>query len=214
MAVLKPYLLLVALLCAFALSHGVPVNITPGDTIECVGLMPQLLAGNPVALQEVLDDCQADLRCSEITGQSEVERLPLFDMILSTIDSVGPSAGRNTLTPLYMLICNKTLEQINEELWPILIRMGMCDVEIACGFDDQPQSQLIDPDTGKVNCEPLPGRETSNPYALDAVTVAFGILLILLALVIAGVSWYAVSVTKQKVVVEQKLLLKMQQRGQ
>jgi hypothetical protein len=194
-------------------SNAVSVNITIGDTIDCIDLMPEILAGNAAALQQVLNDCQHDERCSEMTGQSRVERTALFDMILQTIDSVGPDSGRSTLTPLLMLICGKTLDKINAELWPLMIRVGMCDADIACGFDDEPTKQLIDPISGKVNCDPLPDRETADAYALDAVTIVFGILLVFLMLILAGVAWYSVSVSLRNLRVEQQRLLLDQQRA-
>jgi len=206
-------LLLVVLGLALA-AHGVEVNLTLGDTIECVGLMPELLAGDAMALQFVLEACKLDGRCAEVTGQSKVERPPLFDLILSTIDTVGPDATRSTLTPLLLLVCNRTLAEVNELLWPVMIRSGVCDAKVACGFDQEPDDNLIDPDTGKVSCSQIPDRETSDVYSLDAVTVVFGILLVFVMLLLAGLTWYSVSLNTQKLRVEQQmLLLKQQQRA-
>jgi hypothetical protein len=195
------------------MSNAVSVNITIGDTIDCIGLMPEILAGNAAAVQQVLEYCQHDERCSEMTGQSRVERAALFDMILQTIDSVGPYSGRSTLTPLLILICGKTLSEINAELWPLMIRVGMCDTDIACGFDDEPTEQLINPITGKVSCDPLPDRETADAYVIDAVTMVFGILLVFLMLILAGVAWYSVSVALRNLHTKQQLLILKQQRA-
>jgi len=206
----------ILLVLGFGLEVGgaVEINITIGDTIDCLGLMPELLAGDAAALQFVLDACKADARCSEVTGQSKVERAALFDMILSTIDTVGPDATRSTLTPILLLVCGKTLDQVNELLWPVLIRMGMCDAKIACGFDKQPDDKLIDPDTGKVSCEQLPDRESSNAYALDTVTVVFGILLIMVMLIMVGLAWYGISVETQKLRMTQQIEARKQREAE
>jgi len=92
-----------------------------------------------------------------------------------------------------------------------LIRAGVCDTKASCGLDED--VELVNPSTGDIECNQYPERETANPFALDAVTIVFGILLIAVMLLIAGLSWYRVNVTKQKLVFEQKKFLYMKQNS-
>jgi len=176
------------------------IPVTPTDTIDCSGITPILLAGNKEANEIVRSYCTG--RCAEVTGQSIIPRPATFDFILASIDTVGDPGTLNTLTPLELLICGKTLDEINQLLWPLLIRAGVCDTKASCGLDSD--IELVNPSTGEIECNQFPERETSNPFALDSVTVVAGILLIASMLLIAGLSWYRVSVQKQKLVFEQK----------
>lgn len=185
------------------------VPVTLSDTVDCSGLIPVPLAGNVPANELVRSYCTG--RCAEVTGQSVVPRAATFDFILASIDTVGNPGTLNTLTPLELIVCGKSLEEINQLLWPLLIRAGVCDTKASCGLDED--VELVNPSTGDIECNQYPERETANPFALDAVTIVFGILLIAVMLLIAGLSWYRVNVTKQKLVFEQKKFLYMKQNS-
>lgn len=185
------------------------VPVSPSDTIDCTGLSPVSLAGNPAANELVRSYCTG--RCAEVTGQSIIPRPATFDFILASIDTVGPAGSLTTLTPIEMLVCGKTLDEVNQLLWPLLIRSGICDTKASCGLDED--VELVNSSTGEISCNQFPDRETANPFALDAVYVAAGVLLIALLLLIAGISCYNVTVTKQKLQFEQeKYIAELEQK--
>jgi len=186
------------------------VPVTISDTVDCSMLMPVSLAGNPTAHELVMSYCTG--RCAEVTGQSIIPRISTFDFILANIDTVGAPGTLTTLTPIEMLVCGRTLEEINALLWPLLIRAGVCDTKASCGLDED--VEVIDPSTGVVTCDQYPDRETANPFALDAVTVVSAILLISLLLLIAGISWYRVTVTKQRLEFEQRKFMAQLNKSQ
>lgn len=181
----------------------VPVSIS--DTVDCTGIVPVPLAGNSPANELVRSYCTG--RCAEVTGQSIIPRPATFDFILASIDTVGDPGTLTTLTPLELLVCGYSLEEINQRLWPLLIRAGVCDTKASCGLDED--VELVDASTGEISCNQYPERETANPFALDAITIVFGILLIAVMLLIAGLSWYRVTVSKEKLTFEQKKFVHM-----
>jgi hypothetical protein len=195
---MKCLLLLFVLFCC-----GSCVDVNWTEPINCVGVDSTSLSGNPAALLQVIGFCIGEARCAEVTGQSITTRPPLFDTILSLLDTLPPPGMINTTTPLETIVCGMTPQDINTLLWRLVIRAGIGDTEASCQVDDQP---LISP-MGDIVCEQLPDRESKNQFQISTVLIFFGIGLFVVLLVIAGIGCYGVSLTRRKLDMEERKMM-------
>lgn len=159
--------------------NSATVTISPGDTIECSGFSSTSL---PSALPTINSFCMDDPQCSELFGQSLGVNQPLFDHLFQTTTELSPPIFLET--PLFNILCNKTVEDVNKLLWQKELRVSMAESEIVCGLNER---HLFDVDTGELVCFPFPGREVRDPNAADGVVLTLMILLVISVLLKVGV---------------------------
>lgn len=136
-----------------------------------------------VALPVIAGFCSADARCSELYGQNLGPNITLFDHLFQITNEIPFPVLLES--PLFLTLCNRTVEQINEQLWPKELKGGMLDSSIVCGLSERP---LFDASTGETYCVSFPGREMRDPHSVDGVVLTLMILLVVAVVLNVGMS--------------------------
>lgn len=137
------------------------------------------LSGNNAALETLRGWCAADARCAELYGQDGAPSLALFAHLFQTTFP-GSISNAYLETPLFDLLCNRTVEEFQMLGWQLLLKVQILDSTNVCDVTEQ---ATLDSNTGTVVCSCQPGKVcdgTSGSLVVEILVVAA----VLLAVVI------------------------------
>jgi len=153
---------------------------TIDDIVPCPNITPTVLAGNPIALEELRSICASDHECAEKFGQSITPKPALFETLFQTTIS-SFTAPLYLESPLIEKICadNMTWREVNDLLFKDYMLLDLLRRGNACA---EGQTSLLDPSTDKVYCGDLPWVQKSSVAGSNAVLIGISILLLIIGL--------------------------------
>jgi hypothetical protein len=173
---------------------SIPLNKT--TPIDCVDFGLQTpLAGNPVAIQILLDICVSSNRCARLFGQNYGEKLDLFAGLLEKTTEFSPPLFLETPINNYVCSSSSTLQEINAILWLLRIERDYLDSELMCGLDEEP---LLNPDTQEITCRPCPGCSIQNDINTNPLILVFGSTFLIVLLIYGAAAIWKLAIEERK----------------
>jgi hypothetical protein len=187
---------MLALFLFLGIAYGIALN--GSEPIQCqpdLGLNTPL-QGNAAAVEQILTFCKSSARCKELFGQSNGDKLDLFEAILQKTTEFEPPLFLETPINAYVCSSQASLVELNALLWVLRIERDYLDSDLMCGLDEDPH--LLDPNTFEVTCRPCPGCDIQAENDTYLLFYVFGGILLLVIVIFVGVMIWRISLEERK----------------